>query len=191
MPELSCTVCSGRGRAAIERADDVAQLSAMSGRSIVAGSLNLVTSRPVFFDTRAAVYRNGMWCYFAGRIAGRPVFINRWIGCPAHVFEVFSDTHYRSELGLLDGTIVKLCIADDTVVPDVPELTKLIWLLFWRGRETWFYSCESYCRLMTGTLRHRISRPNQQHTPWLLPWNGQDQGWEGSPARASSTTLHP
>jgi len=161
MPELSGIVCSGRGRASLERCHDVARLSALSGRSIFPGSLNLVTRRPVFLDTRAAVYCNGMWCYFAGQLAGKPVFVNRWVGSPAHVFEIFSDTHFRSELGLHDGSVVHLCIADDNVVTDVPALRKLLWLLIWRGRETWFYRREAYYQLMTGKLRHRIWQANQ------------------------------
>ena len=166
MLELTCVVCSGRGRASVERAHDTVQLSALSGRTIVPGSLNLVSSVPVFLDTRAAVYRNRHWCYFAARLADRPVFINRWIGCPAHVFEIYSDRHLRSDLNLHDGSTINLCISEESVQQNTPGMkTMLTWLLCWRGREKWYYSQNTYHHLMTSTLRRRNWRASQQDAP--------------------------
>jgi len=84
-------VISGRGLAVNDRADDIQDLSTRLNIKLINGSLNLISRKPVYLDTKKAIYFNGSdFYYWNGTIGGIPVIINRWWGCPAHVFEIFS-----------------------------------------------------------------------------------------------------
>jgi hypothetical protein len=129
-------------------ADHVAAISTMCGAPFLGGSLNLVRMTPVWLDADKAFYQSGGHLFWHASLEGRPVVLNRWSSCPAHIFEVFAPVHLRSELGLENGDEVRLEVADDVVShSDASLRSRAVWYLFWRFREKLFYH-DRYLSLM-------------------------------------------
>lgn len=155
MPLLRAKVTSGHGWAAQMRAGDVAKLSAINGEKLIDGSLNLISSSPVWLNARSAIYRNGSQIFWRASLEQMPVVLNRWASCPAHVFEIFASVHLRSALGLRDGNIVHLEIADEIISPsDASLLNRMVWSFLWKYREKQIYRDGIYPSI----LRNRFVR---------------------------------
>ena len=158
-------VTSGRGWASRTRGDDVAKLAALNGATFVDGSLNLISSGPVWLDARSAIYRNGSQIFWRASLEGMPVVLNRWASCPAHVFEIFASVHLRNTLGLKDGDTVRLEMADEIISPsDASLLNRMIWNFFWKYRENQIYRDGPYpsllrSRFMRGYTWRSMQRP--------------------------------
>lgn|SRR5574337_605178 len=156
MMQLHATVASGRGWALKDRAEDVAELSAIEGRQFVNGSLNLVAHVPVWLNADFAMYKRGTWLFWRALLENVPVVIGRWTsGCPAHVFEIYAAVRLRDALKLEDGHVVKLTIPDQIVsITEVSVWNRVIWSLFWKYRERLIY-CDG---LYMAILRTRVIR---------------------------------
>lgn len=155
--DIACIVVPGRGQASRVRARDIEDVSAARELPLVQGSLNLISEQPLYLRMEQAFFSVDNHAYWDAKLDGVPVILNRWRGCPAHVFEVFSDRHLRSALSLTDRSRVTLSIPGQTV--DISRsrslCNRLIWYGIWRGREEFFYAGEKYVRL----LRHRFVHP--------------------------------
>lgn len=150
MPKvIPATVTGGRGIASARGVDDMQALSAIYGKRFVAGSLNLVSNIPVWLKPQSAIYRTGASLFWRASLEGVPVVIARWAQCPAHVFEICATVHLRTALGLRDGEVARLEIPDDIISrSDATLLSKVVWGLCWRFRESQIYRDGRYFSFM-------------------------------------------
>lgn len=157
---IVCSVLPGRGRAASVRAAEVDRLSELTCGSLVSGSLNLMSLRPTWLNMESAFFVAGEHHYWKAEIEGIPVILNRWHGCPAHVYEVFSEVHLRSALSLRDESRVSLSIPREHV--DVERTAALgnmlVWYAAWRWREHFYYAGERYLWLLRHPYLRRYTR---------------------------------
>lgn len=153
---ITCSVLRGRGAATRVRAAEIEQLGALKGAALVSGSLNLVAREPTWLKIESAFFAAREHHYWDAEIDGVPVILNRWRGCPAHVFEVYAAVHLRSALSLGEDSTVCLSIpqahVDATRTGTLGNV--LAWYALWRWRERLYYSGERYI----GLLRHRYLR---------------------------------
>lgn len=160
---ISGFVLGGRRRAAHARALDVERLSVLTGTQLVSGSLNLISRKAVFLRREEAFLIVGEHAYWKAQINGVPVIVNRWLGCPAHVYEVFASVHLRSTLSLDDAS--EVCLTLPLAYVDRARTQalghRLVWFAVWRWRERLFYTGERYLALM----RHRFLR---RYTGWAF-----------------------
>ena len=156
---LQAKVVPGRGNASRERQSDLQQLSKLLQKSIVPGSLNLSCHSPIWLDTKRAIFSNGRYHYFwQASLNGLPVIVNRWIGsCPAHIFEIYADTHLRSTFQLCDGDYVRLSFNSDLLdkAMSMSGWSRLVWSVLWKWREVEYYRDGLYYRTV---LQRRIRR---------------------------------
>lgn len=162
---ITASVVRGRGLATSRRADDVASLDRMLSCSLSPGSLNLVARTSLWLDSTKAIFRSpDGCCYWRGWLNDFPVLINRWSGCPAHIFEIFSDENLRSKLGLRDGVRVWLA-GEENIVDSVRTRSmkhRVAWFLAWKGREAAFYRSPSYVRVVQDSIWTRRLWPANQ-----------------------------
>ena len=141
--KFTAFVLRGRGNASKDRSAEIRELSQQFGISLINGSLNLVGESPVWLDSRKAIYTNGRThFYWKCHLNNIPVILNRWSeGCPVHVYEIFSEEHLRSKLGLSDGDSVVLEISPDIIdrEKDSSRLSQIVWYLTWWRREQRVY----------------------------------------------------
>ena len=161
---LKCKVIAGRGMARIERQSDIKSLEKLTNMVFVEGSLNLIANSPIYFKENASFYQKNNHMFFKGKLNDIPVFINRWKGAPAHIFEIFSTQHLRKSLKLHSGQTVKLSILnlylDDERNQNIKN--KLIWIIYWKFRESLFYRSEYYPHIVRTKWRARYGwRANQ------------------------------
>lgn len=156
LTSISCAALQGRGAAKRVRAADIERLSALKGVKLVCGSLNLVARQPTWLKLENAFHAAGEHHYWDAEINGLPVILNRWVGCPAHVFEVFSAVHLRSALGLGDNSPVVLSFPRAHVdhARSGALVNLFVWYALWRWRERLYYAGERYL----GMLRHPCLR---------------------------------
>jgi hypothetical protein len=155
-----CSVLPGRGRASRVRAAEVDRLSALNCGPLVRGSLNLMSLRPTWLNLESAFFVAGEHHYWKAEIEGIPVILNRWHGCPAHVYEVFSEVHLRSALSLRDESRVSLSIPREHVDAERTSAlgNLLVWYAAWRWRERFYYAGERYLWLLRHPYFRRYTR---------------------------------
>jgi CTP-dependent riboflavin kinase len=127
---LTATVASGRGLASEVLPRHRTALEEAVGAPVHPGTLNLRLSRPLRIVGAAAWDGpvDGRSRRLApARLAGYPVHVNHWTGCPQHRLDVVADVHLRRHLGLRDGDRVELTMAAEHVA--APTLRgRLHWL---------------------------------------------------------------
>jgi hypothetical protein len=157
--EIPCRIVSGRGLASALRQKEIVDLAAVAAGEIVPGSLNLIASVPVYLDPKAAVLVRGIHMFFPARLGAVQVFVHRWRGAPAHVFEVFSSVYLRGHLGLEDNDTVSLVMASEAIDHHRTACIKhrLSWLLAWRFRERLFYASDWYASYVRSHWRARYA----------------------------------
>ena len=154
-------VITGREIAATARASDISQILREHKVRLIDGSLNLISNHPLWLDPQAAFFSKERRYYWFATLNGSPVIVNRWGGCPGHVFEVFSADHLRTRFRLSDGDPVLLEfpveILDATKNSSFRKLLK--WYLVWSKRERLYYR-SFYLRVlsMLSDLRARVFR---------------------------------
>ncbi len=161
---LKCKVTAGRGQARTERQYEIKSIEKLKNISLVQGSLNLIANTPIYFNESANVYRYNEHMFFEGKLNDTPVFVNRWKGAPAHIFEIFATQHLRKSLALHNGQTVNLAIPslclDNRRNQNIKN--KLIWIIYWKFRESLFYSSKYYPYFMRTKWRARYGwRANQ------------------------------
>lgn len=161
MPDwrIRASVSSGRGLAASRTAMDVKRINCSFGLRLRNGSLNLVSRRPIWLDPESAMFTSKSYLFWSARLGDAPVVINRWPGCPAHLYEIFAEDHLRSKLRLFDGDQVE--ISGPCGMIDRKRTTslkhRLAWWLLWYRREAAFYHSDSYLKLIqTPMVRRRL-----------------------------------
>lgn len=159
-----CKVSAGRGRASIVRSDEIQELATQAGVPLFPGSLNVLTTHPVYLLPETADYKRGGHMYFLAQVNGVDVFLNRWKGSPAHVFEIFSNQHLRSSLKVENGSALKLEIPINCVDQGRTsnKADRLAWFVLWRFRERLYYLSDWYARYVRSGWRVRLgARANQ------------------------------
>lgn len=161
---IRASVTSGRGLASVRMAHDIETINRILGLSLRKGSLNLVSRRPIWFDPQSAIFRHGTQHFWKGCLNEEPVILNRWTGCPAHVFEIFGKEHFRSKFNLVDGNVVCLSgekrILDETKNASVKS--RLAWYALWGCRETMYYKSDLYLEMQSRPyIRRRFWRAFQ------------------------------
>jgi len=138
---IDAYVVAGRGRASIIRAADVKSISEKHNISLINGSLNLISKTPTWLNSKKSFYNNELSYYWHADLNGMPVVINKWYGCPAHIFEIFATKHLRTELDLVDNEKVILTIPREFLDIDTHAMWKerLKWKLAWSKREEHYY----------------------------------------------------
>lgn len=141
--DVKAVVVPGRGIAAKARAPEVEALCRIRSTSLVSGSLNLVSKKPVWLDLNTAFFasEHSRHFFWDAWLNGTPVILNRWIGCPVHVFELFAQDRLRVKHNLRDGDEVTLTLPISSISsPNMSCLkNRLVWYLVWRGREKHYY----------------------------------------------------
>ena len=148
MADVSAIVVSGRGMATKLRSHEIAELSLLVGTTFVSGSLNLVAKKPLWLDSRIAIYSsNDGHLYWPAFLEGVPVIVNRWKwDCPAHIYEIYANTKLREALKLDDGDEVHLSL-DKSILDSKRNRSKvniISWYLIWFCREKLYYSSNKY-----------------------------------------------
>lgn len=159
-----CKVSGGRGRASIVRSDEVRELATQAKTPLFPGSLNVLITHPVYLLPKTADYTRGGHMYFLAKVNEVDVYLNRWKGSPAHVFEVFSTQHLRSSLRVENGSVLKLKIPIHCVDQrrTSNKGNRLTWFVLWRFREELYYLSDWYARYVRSGWRVRLgSRANQ------------------------------
>lgn len=161
---VSCTISGGRGRASFERSAEVLQLEKQAGVVFFPGSLNLLTKYPVYLLPGASISPAQGHMFFHAKANGLDVYLNRWQGSPAHVFEAFSPEPLRSSLGVENGSMIKVDIPIGCVDQDRTSNTKngLVWIALWRFREELFYLSDWYPKYVKSGWRLRFGRRANQ-----------------------------
>ena len=147
MVYINVTVVSGRGMAAELRSKETAELSNQLGTTLVSGSLNLVAKKPLWLDSKSAVFSSDEGhLYWRATLEGLPVIVNRWVDCPAHVFEIYANTRLRETLKLEDGYVVRLALDRGIVNEEKGKsiIYVLTWYLVWFCREKLYYKSDKY-----------------------------------------------
>ncbi len=161
MVQLAATVVSGRGLATESCAFDIQQINNDQALTLINGSLNLISKRPLWLDADRAIFKTEWRVYWKGRLEGVPVIIHRWFAtCPVHVFEIFAEDVLRERLNLKDGDNVSLAIPREVVLSDRDVLAgdKLAWYAFWWGRESQIYNRnKGYWNFLRRRLVERFS----------------------------------
>jgi len=135
-------VVRGRGKGAERIAALDRCLRPILGASPVPGTVNIVLLRPIEFDPAAAVLTiDGKRMFWPIRLGNLPCLAYRWRGCPLHIVEVVSTMRLRDELGLADGSMVRLEVADPW---PLRTGSLLAWLALWAFRKERYYGSESY-----------------------------------------------
>ena len=161
--ELKAIVMSGRGLATTLRAEDIAQLSKLQGIALKHGSLNLVGRAPVWLDTSCAIYSsNENIFYWHASLEGVPIILNRWRGCPAHVYEIFSENYLRTMLNLRDGDVVTISIPLNIInsKENARRRNRLIWYMTWSRRGELYYKNDRYLNFLKPFSKY-LWRSNQ------------------------------
>jgi hypothetical protein len=161
---IQCRIVSGRGLASSLRQREIADLAVIAGREIVPGSLNLIAPDPVYLKRDAAVLVRGIHMFFPATLGDVPVFVHRWRGAPAHIFEIFAAQHLRSHLGLRDSDTVALAMPGEAIDHHRTACIRhrLSWALVWKLRERLFYSHDPYATWVQTRWRVRYTwRANQ------------------------------
>lgn len=137
--------------------------------SLIKGSLNLITKKPIWLRSDAAFISKGIHHFFHARISGYPVVIDRWsFRCPVHTFEIYAEEHLRCKFSLRDGDRVDIEIDDAFIDQENTSnwYKRILWYAVWRGRETWLYPDGLYRRLVFAHRAYRFVR-HTFHDPAL------------------------
>ncbi len=126
---------------------DADKLREALGAAVVDGTLNVLLRRPVMFANETAIripvgdggFPRLEW---AGTLNGINVWINRR-SKPLHIAGLLSTVHLRTRLNLSDGDEVHIVVRRRDVVP-ASRVGWSAWILFWFGREKWFYTHGDY-----------------------------------------------
>ena len=152
MKVLTTYAWNGRGLASKIRSRDLDDIWNNFGIFLIDGSLNLISKSPLWLNSHKAIYFNGKGTFFwRAYLNDFPVIISRWAGgCPAHIYEVYSDQHLRSKFALKDGSICILSFPLDSVDERKTSAFKnrAVWFLTWRGREHFVYRDCAYKTLV-------------------------------------------
>lgn len=145
---INAKVVSGRGMATDRRSGDIAELSRQLGISLINGSLNLVSLKPTWLDSKSAIYigKKGHM-YWHATLEGMPVIVNRCRGdCPAHIYEIYASSRLRDALNLKDNSTVQISLNKDTLNSEENKSIKhkITWYILWFGRETLYYKSNKY-----------------------------------------------
>jgi len=135
----------GKGARSVNRLDE--RLQQTLGIVAYPGTFNLVASEPVrFVRAKNSKYRIGRKHLYPAEIQGTKVWVYRWKHAPYHVFEIISAHKLREKLKLDDHDECELVVnEEDVLAPNM--LQKLFWNIFWKGRESDFYSNSRRARL--------------------------------------------
>jgi hypothetical protein len=156
---IRASVSRGRGRASSRTAPDIERINRGFGLKLRNGSLNLVGRQPIWLDPESAMFTSESDLFWSAWLGDVPVIINRWLGCPAHVYEIFAENHLRSRLGLSDGDQVEISgpcgMIDRKRTASLKH--RLSWWLLWYRREQAYYHSNSYLKLIQKpTIRRRL-----------------------------------
>ncbi|MCC5827186.1 hypothetical protein [Alkalimonas sp.] len=138
---ISGFVVNGRGIATKRTSHSIEKLSQITSKKIIPGSLNFVSTFPVFLDRQKSFYKDERGFFWKGKLQGLDIIIHRWSFCPLHVFEIYADTHLRTALKIDINKKISLEIDDYNV--DFNRHSKkmlLSWFLLWKFREKYYYS---------------------------------------------------
>lgn len=158
-PILEGVVATGRGRATAELERSRDEIAACTGARLHPGSLDVVLTGPVRFDTtRARAFDGGARFLWPAAIEGldEPAWLYRWGGCPLHVVEVLSPVHLRKALALEDGDTVRLRLEPGTTT-GIAWVRRVAWVALWAGRRGWYYDHETYKRLVYLPHLHELA----------------------------------
>ena len=161
---ITAFVTSGRGIASSARVSEIEELSELKRSQLIHGSLNLISTRPVWLNPETAIFTNGDQFYWDACLNDFPVIVNRWSGCPVHVYEVFATECLRDKWNLADGDPVSLSFPIKAIcsAKTASVAHNFIWRAVWRWREKQYYADGAYSRLMChGPLRHCTHRSRQ------------------------------
>ena len=144
MIAVTGAVLSGRGQARKHIEAQHAAFREALGEDLIPGSLNLVLSRPVFFNLdRAISLANGNRLLWKARLSNQDVWAYRWPDAPLHVVEVLSSIHFRKTFGIKDGDRMPIHFSDCDVL-QLSVRQKIAWWLVWAGRKSWAYTWDLY-----------------------------------------------
>ncbi|MDO9554339.1 DUF120 domain-containing protein [Rhodonellum sp.] len=108
------------------------------------GTLNIVSTKPFFFDVDKAdfiLFKN--FYFYKVKIENVECYVYRWLKCPGHVFEVLSECYLKEELKLKDNQTVSI-----TICKSFREKFKisryLFWWIFWEKRTHLYYKFDLY-----------------------------------------------
>jgi len=135
-------VVSGRGKGAKRIAEFAPKLAVLLGERPLSGTLNVLLSRPMEFDTNRAIsVIDGKRFFWRISLNGVPCLAYRWRGCPLHVVEVVSHRCLRTDLGLTEGSAVEID-AYDAKRASLPRL--FAWASLWAFRRGRYYTSQEY-----------------------------------------------
>lgn len=142
--ELRGRVVSGRGVASSHINDEMDEIRFATGEQLIAGSLNVILKKPILFDTKAAkIASNGKRLLWRASIGEKQVWIYRFPHAQLHVAEILSHTHLRSAFDLKDGDEVSLIVPQNVCI-ELGFRQRILWKIFWLGRESWPYDKDGY-----------------------------------------------
>jgi CTP-dependent riboflavin kinase len=147
-------VTSGRGIARAFVGENQQRLKETLGADLVEGSLNVVLQRPLHLRARDGVmFGNGGRFFWPAMIGGRPVWASRWRHSPLHVLELFSDVRLRDALNLRDSDRVAIALRRTDVAP-LSMAARIAWMIWWEGRQGWYYTGDRYKEHAKKWCRH-------------------------------------
>lgn len=153
----------GRGVANHTRRDEIIEINNIYDLRLIGGSLNFVSTAPIYLNFNSAFYHRGEHYYWLAEFGGIPVVINRWRGCPAHIFEIFAAVHLRSafDSDALKRLELKILLKHIDEARSSLLSNRIVWFLLWRFREGWYYKDEYFKKLKWLSGVHFSWRANQ------------------------------
>ena len=131
-------VTSGRGWAGPFMRQRSSEIAEFLGEPPFAGSLNLILSKPVEFNSSLAYELDGgerqFWPVSLGEVT---CLAHRWARCPLHIVELVSHLHLRSKHNLQDGNVL---VVDTSDTVPVAWHRLAAWQLLWWGKRHKYYA---------------------------------------------------
>jgi len=137
-------VVGGRGKAAVQIAQNSEAIAKAIGAQPFAGSLNLVLDKPVrFVESEATFFDNGFRMLWPATLNGIPVWLYRWKHTSLHVVEIISPINLRDTLRVGENQKVTIALPEN-IVDKISFSQNIIWAAVWAGRRNWCYTRDSY-----------------------------------------------